>query len=66
MKIIIDRFEGNIAVVELPNGNMEQCPKSIFPDNVQEGDIISISIDKKETEEKRTVLTERLNRLLKD
>ena len=66
MRIIIDRFEGELAVVELPNGNMINCPKAILPDDVKEGDIISIVVDEKATEEKKESLTDRMNRLFKD
>ena len=37
MKLIIDRFEGDFAVVELPNGQMIDCPKVLLPDNAKEG-----------------------------
>ena len=66
MKIIIDRFEGELAVVELPNGNMINCPRAMLPDDVKEGDIISIVVDEKATEEKKKSLTDRMNRLFKD
>ena len=66
MKIIIDRFEGELAVVELPNGNMINCPKAILPGDAKEGDIISIVVDEKPTEEKKKSLTDRMNRLFKD
>ena len=66
MKIIIDRFEGELAVVELPNGNMINCPKAMLPDDVKECDIISIVVDEKATEEKKKSLTDRMNRLFKD
>lgn len=66
MKIIIDRFEGELAVVELPNGNMINCPNAMLPDDAKEGDIISIVVDEKATEEKKKSLTDRMNRLFKD
>ena len=36
MKLIIDRFEGDFAVVELPNGKMIDCPKALLPDDAKE------------------------------
>lgn len=66
MKIIIDRFEGNIAVVELPNGKTIDCPKELLPENAKEGNIIKISIDEEATKEKLNKVTERMNRLFKD
>jgi len=66
MQIIIDRFEGNIAVVELPNGKTIDCPKELLPENAKEGNIIKISIDEEATKEKLNKVTERMNRLFKD
>ena len=60
------RFEGELAVVELPNGNMINCPKAILPGDAKEGVIISIVVDEKATEEKKKSLTDRMNRLFKD
>ena len=53
-KGIIDRFEGNIAVVELENRTFENVPKEKLPPNAKEGDVIiiesgSIRLDEKET-----------------
>ena len=50
MKLIIDRFEGEYAVVELQDKSMVNIPKKILPAEAGEGDIISIVIDKDETE----------------
>ena len=66
MKLIIDRLEGDFAVAELPNGKMEVCPKAIFPDDVQEGNIIELYIDKKATEEKKNSVKSKMNKLFRD
>ena len=66
MNIIIDRFEGNIAVVELPDGKMIECPRALFPQNAKEGSIINITVDEKATNEKLQKNTERMNKLFKD
>ena len=52
MKLIIDRFEGDFAVVELPNGQMIDCPKVLLPDNAKEGSILNITVDEDATNEK--------------
>ena len=41
MKLIIDRFEGDFAIVELPDGRLIDCPKCLIPNNANEGSIIS-------------------------
>ena len=66
MRIILDRFEGNIAVVELENGQMIDCPKALFPVNAKEGSIINITVDENATNEKLQRVTERMNKLFKD
>ena len=66
MKLIIDRFEGDFAVIELPNGQMIDCPKAILPDDAKEGSIVNIAVDENATNEKLQKVTERMNRLFKD
>ena len=66
MRVIVDRFEGNIAVVELENGQMIDCPKALLPDNAKEGSIINITVDENATNEKLQKVTERMNKLFKD
>ena len=53
MTFIIDRFEGEFAVVEA-EGNFYNIPKILLPPNAKEGDVITTAIDTKETESKMT------------
>ena len=53
MKIIIDRFEGDYAVVEINKHNFVNIPKVLLK-NAKEGDIISINIEKSETEKQKS------------
>lgn len=53
MKVIIDRFEGSFAVVELPDKSVMNLPRKLLPQEAKEGDVISIDIDKYETERRR-------------
>ena len=66
MKLIIDRFEGDFAVVELSDGRMIDCPKSLLPDNSKEGSIINITVDETATNDKLKKVTKRMNKLFKD
>ena len=66
MKVVIDRFEGAVAVVELPNGQMIDCPKALLPDNAKEGSILTITVDENETDAKLKEVTARMNKLFKD
>lgn len=52
MKVIIDRFENDIAVVEIDVGKTINVPKELFP-NALEGDVFNIILDKRETEKRK-------------
>lgn len=51
MKVIIDRIEGDYAVVELDNGTIIEVPISIFED-INEGDVYTIEKDQESTDER--------------
>lgn len=52
MKLIIDRFEGDFAVVETKDKLMVNLPISLIP-GAKEGDVISIIIDEEETQKRK-------------
>ncbi|MDD6278793.1 MAG: DUF3006 domain-containing protein [Ruminococcus sp.] len=65
--IIIDRFEGNKAVLEA-DGQIIEIDRELIPENAAEGDVLYISdsgytVDSAATEARRTVLRERLRKL---
>lgn len=49
MKWIIDRFEGDFAVVEC-DGSCFDLPKYALPKDADEGDVVEVIINKNETE----------------
>lgn len=59
MKVIIDRFEGSFAIVELEDMSMADMPLRLIPAGAKEGDVISITIDAGETQ-KRSKITKKL------
>ena len=63
MTITIDRFEGDYAVVELPDGNMSDMPKALLPPEAKEGDIIDISINADETDNRKKRIKGLMNNL---
>lgn len=65
MTVIIDRFEGAFAVVELPDGSMANLPASLVP-GAGEGDAVRIEIDGGETEARRKRIEEKAKRLWAD
>lgn len=65
MKVIIDRFEGDYAVVEIEIGQFVNIPKILLPE-AKEGDVISIEVDKNETELRRKKIEELMGKVFKD
>ena len=59
MKGVIDRFEGNYAVIEMADGTMKNILRAILPFDAKEGDVIEldehgvIMIDEDETEDRK-------------
>jgi hypothetical protein len=64
-RVVIDRFEGDFAVVELPDRNMIDVPKALFPDEAVEGEIIEIRIDREETKSQETQIKSLMDELWK-
>ena len=62
MQVIIDRFEGDYAVVELPNKDMIDVPKVLFP-HAKQGDVIDVIINKKETKKRKKKIANLFNKL---
>lgn len=65
MKVIIDRFEGDYAVVEINKGKFANLPKELVPD-AKEGDVIVITIDQDETEKRKEHVKDLMNQLFED
>lgn len=65
MKVIIDRFEGEYAIVELEVGKVINVPKILFP-NAKEGDVIKIEIDNEETNNRKNKIQGLINDLFID
>jgi len=52
LKVIIDRFEGDFAVVETDDKVIVNLLKFLIP-GAKEGDVISIRIDEEETQKRK-------------
>ncbi|WP_066715496.1 DUF3006 domain-containing protein [Clostridium sp. Marseille-P299] len=68
MKVIIDRFEGAIAICEDETKNMISIPKYKLPLEVKEGDCIIeengfLRIDNEATKERKSNMKDRMSRL---
>lgn len=62
IKVIIDRFEGEFAVVETEDKEMLNIPHKLLPDAC-EGDVVTITIDKDETEKRKKNIKNLMNDL---
>lgn len=65
--MIIDRFEGNIAVIECDDGILD-ISRDLLPENAVEGDVIisdggTYYVDTESTEIRRKMLAERFRYL---
>jgi len=65
MKVTIDRFEGEFAVIELPDKTFINIPRKLFP-GALESDVIDVTIDKGETEERKKRISGLMEGLFKD
>lgn len=65
MQVIIDRIEGEFAVVELDDGSVLDVPKRLFND-AKEGDIIDISINRQLTNERNKEIESLMDDLFVD
>lgn len=67
---IIDRFEGEYAVLETENG-MKNVPRDMLPEEAREGDVLELqngkyTINKKAAEKRRRELRKKLKKLQKE
>lgn len=70
MKGVIDRFEGDIVVLEI-DGITKDFPKTLFSHHAKEGDVVSMKngkfvVLKQETNELRKEIEELMNDLFED
>lgn len=67
---IIDRFEGEYAVLETDSG-MKNVLRDILPEEAREGDVVELkngayTVNKKAAEKRRRELREKLKKLQKE
>ena len=66
MKVIIDRFEGEFAILEIETGKFANMPRILLPEDAAEGDVVNISIDRDETDARAKKIEGMMNRLFCD
>lgn len=65
MEVIIDRFEGEYAVVELDVGEFVLVPRVLFGD-AKEGDVVDIRVNKDKRREREEYIQNLMNNLFED
>lgn len=65
MKVIIDRFEGKFAVVEMEDGELVNIPR-ILVNEACEGDIVEILVRKQETKIREEYIKDFAKKLFDD
>ena len=65
MRVILDRYEGDYAVVELESGELVNMPRMLAM-NAEEVDIIELRILEKETYERKAYIQNLANQLFED
>ena len=63
MKVIIDRFEEEFAVVELPDGTVADMPKVLVPEGAGQGAVIDIIYNEAETKTREAYIQDKMDRL---
>ena len=66
MKAVIDRIEGEFAVLEMDAGAFANLPRVLLPEGAKEGDTLVISVDREDTEERKKKIDGMMNRLFCD
>ncbi|MCL1788789.1 MAG: DUF3006 domain-containing protein [Oscillospiraceae bacterium] len=67
--IVIERFEGGIAVLEeVSNGKITEIDRSLLPENAGEGDVVNFQngsyiINKEKTAERRRSIIARMRKM---
>ncbi len=65
MRVIIDRFEENFAVVEIEPGKFVELPKELVP-NAKEKDVILIQKDSKETKKRKQKIEKLMSQVFEE
>lgn len=65
MEAVVERIEEGIIILELSDGSMVKFSQKHLPD-AQEGDVVSFTVDKEKTLDRKEKINERMNKIWKD
>lgn len=63
---VIDRIEGDLAVIEIAEGKTVTVPLTALPNGVKEGNVIRLAIDRDEEARRRKKIRSLFDRLRVD
>lgn len=63
MKFVIDRFEGDYAIVELDDKTIAEIPRILIPKEAKEGDVLEIRVDVEETKKRKNEINNLMDEL---
>ena len=66
MRVIIDRFEGEFAVVETVDKKFANLPRRLVPEGAGEGSVLTIEVDSAETKKRRAAAADLMGKVWKD
>lgn len=66
MKWIVDRIEGDFAVVEYAENKTYNIPTALLPKDTAEGDVLEISINADESANRKRDINKLMNSLFED
>lgn len=66
MRVIIDRIEEDIAIVQKEDGSFVHMAKKLIPPNAKEGDVLLIEVDKESTVDREGEITSLMEELWHD
>lgn len=65
MKVILDRFEGDYAILEVDEDNIISVPR-LLVGNAKEGDVIKIEVDESNTDKRKKDIQELMDSVFED
>ncbi len=66
MKVIIDRFEGDFAIVETKEKMLVQLPRRLVPEGAGEGSVLTIEVNSTATRQRQADIKKLIGELRKD
>ena len=66
MRLIIDRFENGMAIVELEDGSIAEMPRICLPDDALQGSIVEIKTLCEETRKRRAEMRSKMSSLFRE